>query len=199
MKMLNEDTIKTVEFWKDIVGYEGYYQISTFGRVRSLGRQSYNPNGSKNKYVEPRVMNQPLRSKDSGYPYVCLYKNSKGIKHSTHIIMKNSFPCWFSKYNGSMIDHKDRNKTNNHITNLRLSTWSQNNINMAKQKNSKNKYKGVHKSINRYRARIEHKGVKYNIGYYLTPEDAARAYDKKAIEIFGEFAFQNFPEDTVLV
>jgi len=97
------------------------------------------------------------------------------------------------------IDHLDGNSLNNTLSNLRLCTRSENNRNRGPQKNNLSGYKGVttvkRKKGDKFKAKIEFNGEKISLGYYPTPELAARAYDRKARELFGEFARCNFPED----
>lgn len=94
------------------------------------------------------------------------------------------------------VDHKDGNGLNNTRENLRLATHSQNHCNRDKQANNKTGFKGVmfDKRRGKYFANVQTKGRGHFAGYFDNPADAARAYDKKAKEIFGEFAKLNFPE-----
>jgi len=92
------------------------------------------------------------------------------------------------------VDHIDGNGLNNTKTNLRLATRSQNNMNrVGKSKTSP--YKGVcwDKSKQRYMAQIAINNSNKYIGRFTTAIEAALAYDKKAIELHGEFAKLNFP------
>jgi len=93
------------------------------------------------------------------------------------------------------VDHKDRNGLNCQRDNIRISTPQQNCCNSKVHKDSKTGYKGVtyNKKTHRYSAQINHKGVKYTIGTYITPYMAMLAYNKKAIELHGEFAGLNTP------
>ena len=89
------------------------------------------------------------------------------------------------------IDHRDRNKQNNSIGNLREASVSQNGGNRGAQKNSKLGLKGVRKRIrgtNRYEARITKDGAHILIGYFPTAEQAHAAYLKAANQYYGEFA-----------
>lgn len=86
------------------------------------------------------------------------------------------------------VDHKDGNGLNNRRDNLRVATNSQN---MANRRcfNS-NGFKGIQKINNGYAAYIGAKR-KY-LGFFKTPQEAARAYDRAAVELYGEFANLNF-------
>lgn len=97
---------------------------------------------------------------------------------------------------GGIIDHKDRNTLNNQEHNLRKCTHQQNHGNMPKYKNNTSGYKGVSFDVwsNKYQAYIKKDGRKKSLGRFKDPVEAAKAYDKAAKEVFGEFAMLNFPE-----
>ncbi len=95
---------------------------------------------------------------------------------------------------GSCVDHINGNGLDNRRSNLRIAPGNANRWNRGPAK-SNHGYKGVYKverpnSI-RYRATLRANKVVYRLGSYLTPEEAAAAYDRKAIEIHGEFAWLN--------
>ncbi|EMH4108092.1 HNH endonuclease [Serratia marcescens] len=92
------------------------------------------------------------------------------------------------------IDHIDGDKTNNRIDNLRLCTHNQNQHNQGIRKNNKSGFKGVSwmKSLRKWQAQICCNSKVKHLGFYDEKEDAARAYDKAAIEFHGEFAWTNF-------
>ena len=95
---------------------------------------------------------------------------------------------------GMETDHRDRNKLNNQRDNLRICTPSQNKMNRGKQKNNTSGYKGVswHRKDNKWRAYIGFNHSYFHLGNFDNAKDAARAYDEKARELFGEFAETNF-------
>lgn len=93
------------------------------------------------------------------------------------------------------IDHKDRNIYNNKKENLRIATHAQNKWNSKKKSTSCNKYKGVYPVYgNKWIADIMVNGIRQTIGQYKSEEIAAKARDKKAIELHGAFAYLNFPD-----
>lgn len=97
---------------------------------------------------------------------------------------------------GMVVDHVNRNGLDNRHGNLRICTPQQNNYNCRRARGT-SKYKGVsfEKITGRWRASIVYRGERFNLGAYDSEEEAARAYDHKAIELFGEFAYLNFPEE----
>jgi len=92
--------------------------------------------------------------------------------------------------NGLMADHIDHNGLNNQKYNLRTCTKQQNCMNRVNV--GAVKYRGVRIRYNKYETRITFNGVSYNLGRFNILEDAAKAYDAKAKELFGEFANLNF-------
>lgn len=101
------------------------------------------------------------------------------------------------------IDHKDRNPLNCQKENLRPATKSQNGMNRGKFKarETSSRYKGVcwHKVSEKWIAYITLDQKRHFLGSYDTEEDAARAYNIKALELFGEFgALNDVPEPFVV-
>jgi len=99
------------------------------------------------------------------------------------------------KVEGMTIDHINRNGLNNLEHNLRYATMQENTMNARPREKATSKYKGVckRKESGRFRARIRLNGNLINIGSYKHEIDAAKAYDSKAKELFGEFAYLNIP------
>jgi hypothetical protein len=97
---------------------------------------------------------------------------------------------------GMDVDHKDRDGLNNRRGNLRIATTAQNVANQRLSPNNTSGYRGVHRhKSQRWVAAITCNRKATHIGYFAKAEDAARAYDTKARELFGEFARLNFPEE----
>ena len=91
------------------------------------------------------------------------------------------------------IDHIDHNGLNNQRDNLRIVTSQQNLMNKLKRKNCSSIFKGVHwnKRDKKWVAQIGINKKIYNIGSFIFETDAAVAYNKKATELFGEYACLN--------
>lgn len=107
---------------------------------------------------------------------------------------------------GFLIDHINGDKLDNRRCNLRLATRTENEANKKKRRTQKNqikgqptsKYKGVSKIRGRkkcWRACIGFEGEYKSLGTYYSEEEAAQAYNKAAVELFGEFALLNKIED----
>lgn len=102
---------------------------------------------------------------------------------------------------GYLVDHVNRIPLDNRKSNLRLCTPAENSRNVGVSQSNSTGFKGVYfeKLNNKYRARIKYDGKRVSLGCYENAVDAAIAYDKKAIELFGDFAYTNFPKDNYIV
>lgn len=90
------------EIWKDVVGYEGLYQVSNLGRIKSLFRYK--------RILKPIVGSQ-------GYLYVSLYNKNKKMKSKRmHQLIAQAFIPNPNKL--PFVNHKDENVTNNNVNNL---------------------------------------------------------------------------------
>lgn len=103
------------EEWRDIKGYEGKYQISSLGRVKSL-------KNSKGNYREKILSNTPTKG---GYLRVNLYKNNKKKTFTIHKLVAIHFISNPNNY--KEVNHKDEDKTNNCVSNLEWCTREYNN------------------------------------------------------------------------
>ena len=118
------------EEWRDIKGYEGLYQVSNLGRVKSLRY-----NHSENKKILKGFLSK------KGYHRVSFYKDGVRKDYSVHRLVAEAFipnidnkPC---------IDHIDTNKLNNKVDNLRWCTNKENNWNEL----TRNKRSGTMKKL----------------------------------------------------
>lgn len=98
---------------------------------------------------------------------------------------------------GMVVDHKNRNKMDNTRENLRVCTKQENCCNRSKKRGSSSWFMGVSycKWTKKWDARIAVHGKRVRLGLYQDDAEAARAYDYKAVELSGEFARLNFPEE----
>jgi hypothetical protein len=97
---------------------------------------------------------------------------------------------------GVEVDHIDGDKLNNTRANLRVCTRAQNARNLARKPGKRFKGTTLEKAKwrqKRWKAVVMVEGRNISLGYYMTEEEAARAYDAAAIKHFGEFARLNFP------
>lgn len=104
------------EVWKPIEGYEGIYEVSSFGRVRSLGRTT------NNRFYPPKVMKQQISK--GGYLRMQLCRDNVRVIHLLHRLVARAFVDGY--FEGAEVNHKDENKLNNRADNLEWCTGSYN-------------------------------------------------------------------------
>jgi len=117
----------------------------------------------------------------------------------THIFLHRTIMCC-TKGDGKIVDHINRNTLDCRRCNLRIATPSQNGCNKPMMHYNKAGYKGVGwaRRENKWRARITINKKETHIGYFTDVIEAAKAYDKMAIKLHGEFAYTNFPKNNYI-
>lgn len=163
-----------MEVWKDIKGYEGLYQISNTGRVKSLERYVNSKGGSK-RIVRERILKQAL---NRGYLQVIMSSNGVHKVRTVHTLMGESFLSHTPNGHTLVIDHIDNIKTNNDLSNLQIVTHRENST-----KDRIDPGVTLDKRCNKWRSRLSYKKKDYYIGRYNTKEEANLAYTNKKKEL----------------
>lgn len=128
------------EEWRDVIGYEGKYQVSCLGRVRSVERLIKTNRFNITKLVKGRIMKLKLRRE--GYLEVNLWLEGKYKTHKVHRLVAMAFIANPNNY--KEINHKDENKANNHIDNIEWCTSKYNvNYGSRNKRCALSKYKAV--------------------------------------------------------
>ncbi len=98
---------------------------------------------------------------------------------------------------GMVVDHKNRNKLDNTRGNLWNCTAQENACNRGKKRGTASRFRGVgfNKDYGKHFADIYFKGKRYFLGYFPNETEAARARDRKAVELLGDTARVNFPDE----
>ena len=154
-----------IEEFKSIKGYEGLYEISNLGKVKSL---NYN-NSQKEKILKAGVAG-------NGYYTVGLYKNGKMKTNSLHVLVAITFLGHTTCGHKLVVNHIDFDKLNNKVSNLEIVTQRKN----ANQKHMKSssKFVGVswNKPTKKWMASIRINNKKKNLGRFTDEIEASNAY-----------------------
>ena len=161
------------EDWKIIDGYINY-EISVDGRVRN---------------VQTRRILKPCIS--SGKYLVGLSKKGRAKSSFIHTLVASAFVE--NPNNLTDIYHINRNSLDNRAINLKYVTRTESCMKAKKRNNTNSRYKGVcyDKDKNKWAARIMIHGKRVRLGRFANEQDAANAYNKRALEIYGELAVIN--------
>ncbi len=160
------------EIWKDIPNYEGLYQVSNLGKVKSF----YKKKESILKDVND----------GKGYRYVQLFKFGKSKLFRIHQLVAMAFlnhtPCRFKL----VVNHIDFNKSNNIVTNLEIVSMRYNSNLIHIPHTSK--YTGVSwsKLANKWKVGIRINGKAKHLGYFTNELDASNAYQNQLRELARE-------------
>lgn len=157
------------EYFKDIKGFEGLYQISNLGKVKSF-------------YTNTILKSVPSTS---GYYIVCLRKNKKNFTRRIHHLVWDNFGN--QKRNGLklQIDHIDHNKANNAINNLQLLSGRANTVKYFQTQKTSSKFTGVsfNKRCKKWEMKISVGNTRVGHGLFSTELEASKAYNDKLKEV----------------
>lgn len=167
------------EEWISINGYDYNYMISSHGRFMNT-----NPFHKKLANI-PKVGSRDKR----GYMITSLVKDGKSIDKKVHRLVAEAF---LHDYDDELlVNHKDLNKENNHISNLEMTTCKENvrhyHINVTSGNVSSEKI-GVnfHKGIDKWCARVYINGKRFNIGTFCTEKEAIDCLDNYEVNGIGQ-------------
>ena len=194
----------SIKFRADRITYPKSTDISAVPAARIILRDTLR--GVKMKQI-PLVNNRGVALIDdedydlvSKYKWYLLKKPTKmyAVSHRKDRTILKMHRLVMGEPKGMDIDHRFGTGLDNQKSNLRVCTRSQNNMNRGKiSKATSSKYKGVCWSENeqKWLSLIKIKGKRIYIGSFVSEVKAAKAYDKKARELFGEFAKPNFAKE----
>ena len=158
-----------MEIWKDVPNYNGVYQVSNLGNVKSL------------RYSKEKQLTKTIDS--TGYMKCGLTKDGKLKNIRVHQLVAMAFLNHFSNGNRSIVvDHIDNNKLNNKLENLQLITSRKN---ASKDKKGVSKYTGVcwFNRDKKWKAQIYKNGKQTHLGYFDTEIEAYKIYKKELNKI----------------
>jgi len=164
------------EVFKDIKGFEGFFQISNYGRVKRLYRLSSDGRVLKEKFKK-------LSDNGTGYNSVCFRIGGVTTTRKVHQLVAEAFLGHTRCGMEMVVNHKDFNRMNNNVKNLEIVTPREN----ANKKHlkSSSKYTGVSwsKVGNKWHSYISIKDKKIHLGSFINEYDAHLAYQKALAEI----------------
>jgi len=171
------------EEWRDIPNYEGYYQASNLGRVRSLDRRVTYSNGH-DRFYKGRVIKGSV---NKGYRQTTLCAN--GTKRAFKFSQLVAITFLGHNLNGVtlVVDHINGDKSDDRVENLRIVTHRANTTTCFRSDKEflSSKYAGVHwhKKTSMWTAKIRYNGVRSHLGYHDSELEASTAYQSALFKI----------------
>lgn len=159
--------------------------------VRS--RLDYDPETGIFAWKPSRIRSAAWNSRHAGKVAGSLAGNGYRMIHIDDRLYYEHHLAWLVTYGAlpsEQIDHRDRDRTNNRIANLRPASQAQNSANASIRADNKSGFKGVSwcRHNKKWIAKITASKRQMTLGYFDAPEEAAAAYAKAAKRFFGEFA-----------
>jgi hypothetical protein len=165
------------EIFKDVPGYEGIYQVSNLGNVKSLKRIVQN-SGSKSGFstIKEKILKHGNDGK--GYLMVVLYKNLTPKTFKVHQLVAMAFLNHIPNGHKIEIDHIDNNKLNNKLDNLQLldSRLHSSKTNLLNKNNNLPTGVSLDKKSNKYISKISINRKQIHLGVFKTIHEASNAY-----------------------
>lgn len=118
------------EIWKDIRGYEGYYQVSNTGKIKSLDRLVKWKN-NKNRIARGKILS-PRKQINYNYIHIAFVLQKDGIPKETNLARTVAKAFIPNPENKPCVNHIDNNPQNNHVSNLEWVTYKENTQHMIK-------------------------------------------------------------------
>lgn len=175
------------EEWRPAFGFEGRYEVSNTGNVRSVPRTVMRTNGVP-MTVRGRILS--IRIDDYGYRAASLKRSAYSVNMRTHDVGRLVALSFGVITPDQEVDHHNRIRTDDKLSNLRPATRSQNTANRSRQSNNTSGVTGVvwDKSRGQWAARVEKDGVLHNLGRFANMADAIKARNEGAVRLHGEYA-----------
>ena len=169
------------EIYKDVLNYEGVYQVSNLGNVKSLERKVKHCMGGF-RLVKKMVLKQAIGS--GGYFLVSLFKEGKQKTVRVHQLVAEAFLNHVSDGYNLVINHINFIKTDNCVENLEITTQRQNTN--QKHIKSSSKYVGVHlqKASKKWISHIAINGKQKYLGIFKDELEAHQAYESALKRLF---------------
>jgi hypothetical protein len=166
---IDDNGVTCVEEWKDVPDYEGLYQVSDLGRVKSLERFL---KGKVKRTLQEKIIKTPLNS--NGYPTLGLCKDNCRKTLTVHRIMGMTF-LGLTKDTIGVCDHIDNNRQNNELSNLQIISSR---LNCKKDAKNKTNYNGVKKYGDKFCANIKLNRKNLYLGIFDSPVEAHKKYEE---------------------